>query len=229
MTFLTEDAATPRLLEDARYHLASIKADPEAKHLVAPTEKAIAELVKRQQARQTAATAALEHHALLERSDFDLDAELRKVQLLVLAQVDKNREAPAYRACFPDGISPVVAMRGTEQARAIEQLVPTLAAQAPDVAKAHGATLEKLAQTAAAEEQAWQKSRSDEAQAFTDEIIARSQLLRQLKKNRASLGVLYPDNPRRVRSYFRDHAHRAAAAAEPTDGQSATPPGSAVN
>ncbi len=175
----------------------------------------MAQLKSQQQARLDASGAALDHRALLERIDFDLDHELRSAELELLDKVGKKRDAPAYRSCLPRGLTALVALRGIEAANAIAQFVAALEQQAPGIAKAHGAQLSKLAKSAAAEEQALDESEQAEAQAHASELVARAQLIRQLRKNRNALGVLYPSDPHRVRSYFRDHSHSSATPAAP--------------
>jgi hypothetical protein len=56
------------------YHLAALRADPEAVHLVEPTNKVLLELLTAYTTHETAEQDELNHQALFTRKDFDLDA-----------------------------------------------------------------------------------------------------------------------------------------------------------
>jgi hypothetical protein len=62
------------LPKPAVYHLAALRADPEAAHLVEPTNKVLSELLTAYAAQETAEQDELNHQALFTRKDFDLDA-----------------------------------------------------------------------------------------------------------------------------------------------------------
>jgi hypothetical protein len=79
-----------------------------------------------------------------------------------------------------------------------------------ELGESYGKEPEELGEAATKAEEAW---RAAERVAFTEEQIARSELVRQLHSNRGALRVLYP-SVRRVASYFPPSHSRAAGEPE---------------
>ena len=72
-------------------------------HLVEPLQEVEAKLVERKQNREATQVNTLERQAQLQQADFQLDQAVRLTELSVSKHVEKNREAPDYRAAFPRG------------------------------------------------------------------------------------------------------------------------------
>lgn len=83
------------------------------------------------------------------------------------------------------------------------------------LAKGYGKELLRLSNAAVTAELAWKKASTEAATAFGEEVLARTDLVRQLQKNEGALTTLFPGQRRRVRSFFRPTRRRGAA---PDDG-----------
>ncbi len=133
----------------------------------------------------------------------DLDDACRDTEIDHFAKVKKDRTAADYRACWPRGLSDLVAARGAEQARSVRALVAELERHVPDLHAKHGARLLELAVLTEQRERAWNDAEVAAGQAFTLERIARASLIEQLRKNEGALREIYPGQARKVRSFFR--------------------------
>jgi hypothetical protein len=217
MAIPNETRATRHLKSFALYHLAALRADPASEHLVAATDTALNELLAALAKREAAELVELNQQALFTRKDFDLDELTRVVELGVLAASAKDRGSAGYRAAFPRGLSVLLGLRGKSQENSTLELTAVLRQRFAEIATAHASQLEELAKSAAQAEDAWKTSERAARVAFTEEQIARSELVRQLHSNRGALRALYPRNTRRVASYFPPSHSRAAAEADVAD------------
>ncbi|AKF10707.1 hypothetical protein [Sandaracinus amylolyticus] len=208
MSLPTDDRASTIILRDARYHRASIKADPTTAHLAERVETGERVLRDAAQATEAAEDARVEAYARLVRADYALDARTRRVELEVLTAVLRDRSTPGYRACFPQGLTALIALRGEEQERATRSLVAALGVHFPDVAAAHGAALTELAAAAVTAERAWLETERLLSAAMGDERLARVELIRALQRNEGALIELFPGDKRQAKSYFRKSARR---------------------
>ena len=202
MSIPNETRSTRYLKGYTQFHLAALKADPKAPHLVEPAEKVLAGAVAALEKREAAETAELNGQALATRKDYDLDTLTRAVELSVLAAVGKDRESSGYRAAFPLGLTGLVDLRGRDQENATLQLVRVLRERFGDIAQVYGANLEQLAKAAAEADEAFRAAERAAKAALVDEQIARTELVRQLHSNRGALRALYPRDSRRIASYF---------------------------
>jgi hypothetical protein len=198
-----ERTATNEILRDARYHQAAVMADPGTAHLAKTIRDAREALKKARELREEADELRTEKLAVLLRTDYDLDEQLALAELALLAHVKKDRAAPAYRAVFPKGLSPIVGLRGEEEAREVKALLAPLKKHAPTIEQQYGKELRRLADESVAVENEWAEAETAAARAFADELRARTDLVRRLQKNEGALVMLYPGDRRRVRSFFR--------------------------
>jgi hypothetical protein len=205
-----EQRATRHLRDFTLYHLAGLKADPAATHLIEPTEQALSAVLAALGKREAAETVELNQQALATRKDFDLDEVTRLVELAALAAVAKDRASSAYRAAFPRGLSWLVGLRGKAQEDANRELVTVLRLRFAELGEKYGTQLEQLAKSASEAEEAWRAAERAAKTALVEEQIARSDLVRQLHSNRGALRALYPRSPRRVASYFPPSHSRVA-------------------
>lgn len=203
MSIRDERTSTEELLRDTRYHIAAVTADPRAQHLADPAKKAYEALKKAKATADEKEEARVEKLALFERSDYVLDGFVREVEALALAEVKKNRADIRYSTPFPKGLAGVVALRGTEEAAAIKELVPGLEKHHPELAKKYKDDLLKAAESTTAAERTWKDAEAAQAQSFAGEILARRELAMQLRKNEAALGGVFPGQRGLVRSFFR--------------------------
>jgi hypothetical protein len=211
MSIRDESTSSNEILRDARFHRAALHSDSEAKHLVDAVAKSMDALKKRRNASEDAEEQRIDALAALLRVDFDLDEQIRGLELEVLGAVSKNRADAGYKAIFPRGLSSLVGLRGEDEAREVRAMLPKLKEHFPKLAKAREADLEKLAASSIAAEKAWKDAETQAAHVFADEVIARTELVRQLQKNEGALVALYPGQKGKVRSYFRPTRRRGAA------------------
>lgn len=209
-----ETRSTQHLKAFAVYHLAALRADASATHLVVATEGALKTLTVALATREAAEEAELNQQALFSRKDFDLDEATRAVELEVLAASGKNRSSIGYRAAFPRGLSELLGQRGKAQEAATFELTAALRKHFAEVAERSAARLDALATAAADAELAWRSAERTAKTAFVEEQIARSELVRQLHSNRGALSALYPRNGRRVASFFPPSHSRVAGDVE---------------
>lgn len=215
MSIPVESASSERILRYTRYHLAALKADPQAASLVAAIAVENQGLNDKWRARIAAEDAVADAAARMNKADLDLDAACRLCELDVLATVGKNRDAPLYRSAFPSGLSELIGMKGDAQSRQVLALVAALRESAPEVATRHAATLEAAAATMTSTEADYIKAQDAAALAGNAERIARATLIQQLRRNRGALQAIYPSDRRRLETFFPPQRREAAEEAEP--------------
>ena len=215
MSIRTERTSTVNLLRDGTYHYAALLSDPATKDLAGAPKKAIDKLRKQRDASELADEAAIVAGAVLDRCEFELDLLLRRSELEVLGAVDKKREALDYRAVLPNGFMALVNLTGAEQAREALDYQAALAKTFPEISKKYGKALSSGAEALDSAETAWKEAVSEQARANADEVMARAELTRTLRKSEATLMGMFPGDRARVRSYFRK-TRRSEAPEEPT-------------
>jgi hypothetical protein len=211
MAIPSERSSTAQILQDSRYHRAALTAHPKTEHLVTPLKDAEDELRKARLATEHSEDERTGRLAVLLNVDFELDDLVRIVHLKVLIATSKERTHPLYRACFPNGLSALVGLRGTAQAREVKGLIGVLREQEPNIAKEHGAELERLADASVEAENEWRDSEAEVGRVFGLERIARAELIRQMHRSEGALLTVFPGQKRRVRAFFRPTRRRGAA------------------
>jgi hypothetical protein len=202
MSIPSDKASSERLLRYARYHLAALKADPLAAQLAEASQVEVTALTQRHRSRLEAEDQSAEAAARLGRAEFDLDEAVRRVELEVLASVGKNRDSDEYRATFPQGLTAFVAARGEAQVRKVQALVAALRARIPNLGESRSPELDQLGAKLIETERSAKTSLDALTTITLEERLTRTNLVRQLHKNRAALGVLFPQDRRRVASFF---------------------------
>lgn len=207
-TIRDERTGTEELLRDGRYHYAALLADPEAAHLSPAVKTRLEALQQAMTATEDVELLRLEKQALADRAEYLHDNLHRDLELQVLAAVKKNRAAAAYRAVYPQGFSALIALSGEEQEHAVGSMLKGLGQEHPSLAKTYEKDLTKLATEATKAEKQLRKTDAELAHAFSAEVLARSELVRQLRRNEGALLSLFPDDKARTRLYFRSQARR---------------------
>jgi hypothetical protein len=215
MAIRDEGSASAELKRDAVFHKAALLADKAAEHLAASVQSVIARLKTAVDAAEAAESERVVALARLSRADFELDDRLRLLELDLQKETNKNRKDPLFRAVLPDGLSPIVALRGARQHEQVIRIAKALEKRSPELAKAYSKELVRLSKAAVDAETAWRSASTDAVAAFGDEVLARTELVRQLQKNEGALLALFPGQRRRVRSFYRPTRRRGAA---PDDG-----------
>lgn len=219
MAIRNEKASTEKILKDVRHHRAALGAHPKTAHLVERTNTPYLELKARRNATEEAEEASIDAFARLLLADFELDEACKQSELGVLAVAGKDRDSIAYRGCYAVcSLADMIAMRGSEQEAAVKTFVEALIEHAPDVHARDGAQLLALAAVATAAEVAWLEAERLFGAAFANERIARLQAVRQLQKNEGALIEIFPNQRRRVRTFYRPGKARAEAPVTDTDG-----------
>jgi hypothetical protein len=219
MAIRDERSGSEEILRDARFHRAALAGDPTTMHLAERVTPGIEALRAARAATDSREDSRLDALAALVRADFELDDRCRHAELEVLGFVNKDRSHAVYRACFPNGLSPLIAGRGREQANAVKTLVEALRSRVPDIGARHAEVLTTLAESATTAETAWKEAERQSAATFGEERIVRLELVRQLQKNEGALTEIFPGQRARVRSFFRPTRRRGAA----TDAGPGTP------
>jgi hypothetical protein len=147
-----------------------------------------------------------------------LDEACRICEVEVLAAVGKDRAHADYRAAFPKSLSALVADRGRSQADKVKALAAELHKRLPDLGERHAAKLETLAAAMIDAEDKLRAAQLKTSTSRNDERIERSELVRQLHRNRGGLRILYPRNRRRVASFFPPVYSRVATEVVDDDG-----------
>lgn len=215
MAIRDEDSASAELKRDATFHSAALTADKATEHLAAGVEQVVKNLKSAVETAEDAEDARLIALARLARADFELDEALRQLELDLQKATNKNRKDPLFRAILPDGLASVVALRGTEQAEVVDRIVKALEKRAASLSKSYSKDLLRLAKAAVDAEATWRRATTTASAAFGEEVLARTELVRQLQKNEGALLSLFPGQRRRVRSFYRPTRRRGAA---PDDG-----------
>lgn len=203
MAIRDERTSTEELLRDARYHIAAVLADPRTQHLAEPAKKACEVLKKARTTADDKEDTRIEKLALFERADYVIDDLVRDVESQALSVVRKNRADFRYSTSFPQGLTAIVVLRGTEEAAAIKELAPVLEKHFPELATKYKDELLKAAEAAVSAERAWKDAEAGAGQAFASEILGRRELAMQLRKNEAALSGLFPGQRSLIRSFFR--------------------------
>ena len=99
-------------------------------------------------------------------------------------------------------MSAFVAARGDAQVRKVQALVVSLRARIPTLGESRAPELEQLAAKLLEAERSAKTSLDALTTVTLEERLARTNLVRQLHRNRAALGVLFPQDRRRVWSFF---------------------------
>lgn len=203
-----EKTSTPELLRDARYHYAALLADPDSEHLAPAVKRRIEDLSTARATTQDAEFVRLEKQALCDRAEYLHDNLHRDCEIEVLAAVKKNRTVPGYRTIYPQGFSALIALSGEEQEHAVTNMLKGLAQMQPAIAKRYEKDLAKLAAAATKAEKDRSKAESEAEHLFSAEVLARTELFRQLRRNEGALLALFPDEKARLRLYFRSQSRR---------------------
>lgn len=222
MSIRNETTSSAELLLDARYHIAALLSDPDTESLAPPVQKAEQGLRGAVVQAEAMDGERVEKQATLTRLDLLVDRRLRQLDRELLTAREGDRSDDDYREVFPRGVASIIAMRGAEEAAAVDSVLSALQRVHPELFKRHGSDLTKMAANAAAAETALIKAEAAADQAFTSELAARRVLVRQMQKNEGALTVLYPGDRAAVRSFFRPTRRRAAETPEapepaPTD------------
>lgn len=198
---INEQMGTSNVLTTARYHIGALARKKETAVLVPAVKEGMRKLKALNERAVEAEEASTEAFGALICSDFEVDDGCRDLELDVLKRVKKNRKDPLYKSVLPKGSLGVTSLRGAEEEREIKRALEQLQKLAPDLYEQYKG-LPGLAAEATAAEAAWLQARTRAAQVFTEEVLARSELIRQLQKNEGALQMLFPGRKARVRSFF---------------------------
>ncbi len=211
-----ERYSTDQLIKDSRFHRAALEADPKVIGLE-PEVRALEDRLRTAQtSTENAEYERMKRLAIFTRTDFDLDWEVRQVEMDALKAVHKKRQAAEYKAVFPKGLDGIIELRGEAESNAVRTMRSALGDNLPDLEQEHGETLEVLCAASAAAEREWKASEQKYAETFAKEVKARVELTRLFHKHEGELLRAYPAQKDRVRTYFRS---RPTTQEEPQQGK----------
>jgi hypothetical protein len=195
-------ASSKKLIRYANYHVAALSVNPVTAHLATALEEEIESVEAAEQASQEAAKNVARASALFDAADAELDLAVRRCHQSVLRALEKNEASKEYKACFPKGLSAMVAGRGERQEKQVEALLSALTRHLPTIASAHAAPLSRALEASQARNGEYKVAQRAMGNAGVNEKVARAVLIEQLHKNRGALRVVHPEDPKRVTSYF---------------------------
>jgi hypothetical protein len=216
MAILDDRSGTETVLDAARFLLGTLSGRRETLPLRDAVRELLRPLKDAHGAAEDAREAAVEKYGALVGADLDLDQRLRALELDLLRLVQKSRRDARYSSVFPKGLAKVLALRGAAEEREVKAVLQALRRVAPDLAESYG-DLAELAVAATAAEREWLDAQTATSRLFTEEVVARLKLVRQIQKTEGALIALYPGQRARVRAFFRParRAPKAKAAATP--------------
>lgn len=185
------------------YLLARLKSDPDVVTAIKGFESAQTALRQVNEAERAAYRRESAAVAVRDHADFRLDETVRGFELALLASVSKNRQAREYKACFPDGLTAVIAAPVREETQAVKRIQARLAELPSSDFKKHLASLTAARQALESADSTLEEATNGHASAMTREMTARREWIRSYRVTYAELLSLFPENKRRVEAYFR--------------------------
>jgi len=138
---------------------------------------------------------------------------VRQVDGRLLVHVGKNRKSDLYRKIFPQGLVAVTGARIEDEVRAVKVLEEAIARELAgvDFAVELGPKLRAAREEVEVQLPPYQAALDALAAAWAAELAARHGMRRQYRVVHAELVKLFPDNLRKVNSFFRDVGARRTA------------------
>lgn len=224
MAIKQENRSTEELLRDARFHWAALTADPRTAATADGIEKATVTMKAASANTEECDKVRMYCQAVFQRSDFELDALVRLVELDVEGAVHKDRRSAGYRAVFPNGLEAVTKLRGEEQAREVARMRGAMQRHFPQLHQKHAAELEGLEKVTIEAEKAWKQADARATNAFAEEVEERRRLVEAMQKSEGALQILLPGQKNRVRSFFRPEKNGRVVHSAQILGTVVTPP-----
>jgi hypothetical protein len=156
-------------------------------------------------------------------ADLLLDRIVNKVESVILADVNKNRDSPIYKKLFPKGLRGITNAPYEEEVQQVERFEQVLRETKPEIAEIYGAKLQQARERSNQSIIDLKKAISDEGIAFADEKIARLDWLTQYKKNYGVLIAMFPDDKALVEEFFMNFRGSGSAGSGDSGGGETTP------
>ena len=221
------DASTTLWVRVVLYLIARLARNKTTRHLMPVIQPALESLDAAAAGMERADRALIGARAGHDGADDELDEVVNGFEGELYLSVGKNRKADVYKKCFADGLVAVTGARIPDEVRLVKTLEGTIARELKDEEFAKR-LLPQM--TTAREEMERQlpllrKAQDDTAAAWSIELAARHDIRRQYRIVFAELVRLFPDNMKRVNSFFRDPGGaRRGGDAEEGEGAEETPP-----
>ncbi|MDI7269882.1 MAG: hypothetical protein QME96_17970 [Myxococcota bacterium] len=198
------------------YLLARLTRNRQTRHLVPIVKPALAALETVAAAADRAERALVEARAYHDGADDDLDGPVTAFHGELFLFVGKHLKSSLYKKCFPNGLVAVTGARIQDEIRLVKTLEGTIAREVRNEEFAKR-LLPRI--TAAREELERQvpllrAAIEEMATAWSAELAGRHDLRRQYRIIFAELIKLFPENMKKVNSFFRDVGPARKAAAE---------------
>lgn len=184
------------------YHACMLTAYDETQDLGESFTPVLNMLDLKYQARVKAGDLVTQAYAHRKFGDRLLDRLLKKIEALILSEVNRNRQSPLYRKLFPKGLSGLVNVSPEEEVRLVTVFRQMLRESKPELAEQYDGQIEQ-AQNRLSEANSGLKAAIDEeARTFAEEKNARIDFITRYKKNYGSLIDLFPDDRNLVEEFF---------------------------
>jgi hypothetical protein len=200
------DASTALWVRVVLYLIARLTRNKTTRHLVPVIQPALDALDVAGAGMERADRALIGARAGHDGADDELDEAVTGFEGELYVSVGKNREAGLYKKCFADGLVAVTGAKVSDEVRLVKTLEATIARELRD-AEFAARLLPRI--TAAREEMErqiplLQQTLDAAATAWSVELAARQDIRRQYRIVFAELVKLFPENMKKVNSFFRD-------------------------
>ena len=199
-------ASTDTILDTyGEFHLAGMKAEPEAAEISTDFETSQTTLRTTCDARKAADRVGVQVEALVYRAEIDLEKTLKQIEGRVLLFVDKNRKAEPYVTAFPNGLTGPLAPKGRAQSIEGRRIVGTLGPETGVSADVTSLLPNVLTSATALDDRCTALEAADRA-ALAALALERTEVRHwrdQYRKDHGLLTALWPNDKKRVESFFK--------------------------
>jgi hypothetical protein len=187
------------------FHLSALKAEPEAATIATELEACQTTLRTALTARKGAELLVIQLEALELRAETDLEDQVKQVEGHTLLSVKKNRQAEPYITAFPKGLVGALAPRQKGQSAEARRIVSSLGPET-GVPAAVTALLPEVLRLATLLDERCDAVDAALRAAVAALAIEKTELRRwreQYRKDHGLLTVLWPNDKKRVESFFK--------------------------
>lgn len=219
-------------LEDLSYLIAHLNADPAAAPFAPDPEAGYAALKAQNEDWSSKRFTMKEAQTALANADETLNNVVRTAQAVILDDLRHNRRSPRFLTYFPRGLVAFTRASYQDQLTAVRSLAQRCAQDPNPKIREQAATLDAAADRVGAAFVRRSEALVSESTAYGQLQVQKLATIDTCRRVGYRLAELYPNEPDRVRSYFRKTYRRpspaAPAAGEPTATAGAATTGTAA-
>jgi hypothetical protein len=190
-------------LDDLAFTAARCRANPRTAELVPILEPVQASLRGRIDAWKAQKDALLQSQTALVQADEELDNALRSAQAVLLEDVGHVRRAPKLLTFLPRGITPIIAAPYLDKAAIVLAIAQRCARETSSRVQALSTTLTAAVEKVTAAYARRQAATISEMAAFGELQLQKLAAIHACHRVEHRLSEMFPDEPDRVRMYFR--------------------------